>query len=768
MKSTDKIKKILEDTKEDDAKLSFQDSVAFYKSLIVSADLSEIRYADLISTFFLVCDEDVLLNKVFVDQKSFQVIASIVNSVDYYKKPNIRIIEDIFNKLCRTFGKAVRSSGGFSYDFDKIYNNFIETDLIKNVFLLIDDISNNYILDDFLISFICTTLKGISLLFDILNRFLKNDTEKAIRYIFHDSNLLILNEGTHLFVKFLTDKTIKSTTNDILVPSLLSFSHITREIEFKGFWTDLLTKVASRLNKIFDYKIIFNPTGDNTSFKYYSHKDFQLSEYIDSMIFLNSYNLAFQKSVGEQLLFDKDNNFSIFDCLGCNSLILRKFISSFEEDALFQPLLAGLLLGKNLIMFELMNKFLKFWITSHANGTSKHDFLSIADLIEVTMHKLKKNISDDYASLKDDPSKLINTCIDFLNGIAYEEARNIQVHYVYRKHVLKWAPKMQNFEELLFGQVFDYVKHQKIVQLQKGFWFYTENPLRSNLENPKVSYLIISDNQRDILIREFDVKTTDKPYFINNEIICDSVDPINHKGVRKPKTKTITISFSEIKRFTTEKNILSKSNKMGTNDHKDSTSLNSVDKSVSSDRITDTSISVSDDFKRRNSTDNAFIKSLDRQKVISIKAVNNKEEPLIEFFFINNEDSLIDDLKFLLYSYDHEKIPVHSKAKKADYSEFKVLYLDDIMDPNTVNSPHLTMMNNIIRDLTLATQEQIKTLIHVRYNIKMINLSVVDTNKSKDEKTDTELVNVDEHDSNEDDVYNFDTLISLSKNTYYA
>ena len=110
-------------------------------------------------------------------------------------------------------------------------------------------------------------------------------------------------------------------------------------------------------------------------------------------------------------------------------------------------------------------------------------------------------------------------CIRDSNSMSYRFARTLQLDSIKKEQYRTWSSSIASFDTMLSGQVHDYVRHQRLLQLQKGTWVYAENPLNSEAGTPKVYFLIVSDNHASLLAREFETQTNDSPYLFDNKIL---------------------------------------------------------------------------------------------------------------------------------------------------------------------------------------------------------------------------------------------------------
>lgn len=245
------------------------------------------------------------------------------------------------------------------------------------------------------------------------------------------------------------------------------------------------------------------------------YNDLHNIKFIESyhlVVFLKNPNLSFKKTLGEELLFGSAP-FPLYKAFFNVLIQLDQFLDSKKKDILSTLYHIAFLLSKDAFLYALMDKLLKMWVVSQ--GTTRTDMDSLLEIIPIMLDQIDK--STKFLS-NTSPHGSVSIALETLNNIDYGVARQLQLENIKEKHYKKWSNSIGAFDELLSGQVQDYVKHQKLLRLQKGAWVYSENPLDRQIRSPKVYFMVLSANQVNLLVREFPAKTEMTPYVEENQI----------------------------------------------------------------------------------------------------------------------------------------------------------------------------------------------------------------------------------------------------------
>lgn len=285
-----------------------------------------------------------------------------------------------------------------------------------------------------------------------------------------------------------------------------------------------------------------------------------LLQAFDIVVFLEDSNLSFKKTFTEQLLFG-DSPFPLYKASFHVTGALNNLFESLENEVDSKPHIVSFLLNKESLMYALMDRLLKTWVQSQ--GKTDQDMDSLLTLIPIILEHISRSLT---SSLNISYQSYLRLAVDIINSIDYNISRELQLDSIREVHYKKWSNC--DFDAMLSKQVNDYVHHQRLLQLQKGTWVYSSNPLDASIKFPKVYFMVLSADQINLLLREFPRKTEYEPFIEGNDIVT-STDKSQHPD----GSRTLIIPLNTIISF--ESKEISSSNKMP----KDSRLVNVIHKS---------------------------------------------------------------------------------------------------------------------------------------------------------------------------------------------
>jgi len=242
--------------------------------------------------------------------------------------------------------------------------------------------------------------------------------------------------------------------------------------------------------------------------------ELNLLQVLDVIVFLKEPDLTFKRIFIEHLLFG-GNPFPFYKAVSRISAELHEFFIQHQSEVKEKPYLISFIMNKESFLESIMKVQLKVWIES--GSKSKEDIESVFMLIPVLLEKLDEVLQAVYGTVPLD--ELPNIVNDFIKSIDYRKARDFQLVRMRRTQLDKWEKQMVEFDSILLNQVHDFVKNQRLIRLQKGVWVYSQNPTDTLLKVPKLYFTIISDNQSNLLVREFETKTETQPYVEGMKIV---------------------------------------------------------------------------------------------------------------------------------------------------------------------------------------------------------------------------------------------------------
>lgn len=249
-------------------------------------------------------------------------------------------------------------------------------------------------------------------------------------------------------------------------------------------------------------------------------QDFNLLQVSTLINFLDHTKTIFKETFREHLLFG-DNCFPLFKLIFRVSDDIQCFFNINKQSLKERPYLATFVLNKETLLYVLMNLELQMWISSEA--ASDEDIESLVILVPVILRQLDKEAT---SLIQNKPYEAFpEIVLEFLKSLDYEKVRQFQVEETKDLHERQWSPRVGEFDKVLTTHVYEFVKHQRLLSLQKGNWVFSENPLDPTNRNPAVYFIILSDNHSNLLVREFLTETEHTPQIHNNEIVvqeCDS------------------------------------------------------------------------------------------------------------------------------------------------------------------------------------------------------------------------------------------------------
>ncbi|SCV03537.1 LAMI_0H08944g1_1 [Lachancea mirantina] len=252
---------------------------------------------------------------------------------------------------------------------------------------------------------------------------------------------------------------------------------------------------------------------------------------IDLLLFLKDNNLGFRKKFLERLLFEEDQ-FPLIEASVMVSTAIARYCGAAIQDEASVEFAVSCILNKDLLIYTMLDKLLQFWIESSADD--KDDLESIFQLLSMFVFNAETKSGLNSSSLSDS--------IHNVNTLNYKALRKEQLKKIRDGHNQKWKKQIAQFDSMLSHQVVEYVRHQRLLQLHKGSWVYSENPLDPNIKQPKVYFIVLSDNQMNLLAKEFRYRVEDSPQVLGNEIAASS-------ETQSSKGKTIAIPLKKISKF---------------------------------------------------------------------------------------------------------------------------------------------------------------------------------------------------------------------------
>lgn len=513
--------------------LSVQQSKQCFELLKCVKDRNSSEFQAAFSLFVRECDDTVLYEEVVPAEDFWKILKE--TSTDMQPELLGVMLNHVFNLF---LSKDDENNSGFTALCDNMQSNY---NIMESILI-------NLSLHSLHINLVADTLKCISSFLKCSLLLAKYDLEKAVRILPAICFLLLeYNFPTVVTLLLAVDDLRPLIINDYL-PVKMKLAMFLSE--------NKMEKGSPELRERF-YRAIKNT---NVFFRCYEIEYGELTESLeeidtlsilqiyDTLSFLESSNSVFIKNFTEQLLF-KSSPFPFFQFIYKVSTEIQKFFNKFNENVDSKICLASHILNRETLLETLMCCLLRLWSESQAKTES--DKNSIIQLVPILLEKV-------YLSTKDTKIKrsesLFEIGIDILENVDHYTARMWQLEMIRSLHYEQWSDHIADFEGMLTNQVNDYVRHQRLLQLQKGTWVYAENPLDEEIENPRVYFIVVSDNHSNLLARRFHHKLDETPYVEDNLIWIKSESRAypNHDNTIVIPLKSIDFFVSKELRANTE------------------------------------------------------------------------------------------------------------------------------------------------------------------------------------------------------------------------
>lgn len=209
---------------------------------------------------------------------------------------------------------------------------------------------------------------------------------------------------------------------------------------------------------------------------------------MDLKIFLKDPNFTFKKRFHEELMMS--NHLRTFPLSLFIERCSKMWVKIFENKANYP------VLSYEFLIYNSMNICLNLWQETKAQIHSKTDIDKIFQL-------LYSNIEDYDADLAQ--GKSVEECLDETSTKHSSDMRHVQALQILEKFEERWLARFLEFNKELTEQVWKFVEEQRVVQLLKGSWVFTERFGESLFNasikpdpNSKYYYIALSPNRKSI------------------------------------------------------------------------------------------------------------------------------------------------------------------------------------------------------------------------------------------------------------------------------
>lgn len=233
---------------------------------------------------------------------------------------------------------------------------------------------------------------------------------------------------------------------------------------------------------------------------------------MDLKIFLKDSNMTFKKKFHEELMMsDHNRTFPLCSFIDkCTELWIEIFHSKNMYPNIFINILSW-----ELMIFYTMNSCLTLWQETNSKLQNIEDIEKIMLLIKDNIDLIENDLMIG--------EKNIEECLDLSN---YLMLRTNQISNLKLKESSSWNLSLNEFNKNLSLEVMDFVCEQRVIQLLKGSWVYTESfgevlmkqqskKLSSSMipNTSKYYFILLSPNRQYLYYKEFSEKTLVKPNY---------------------------------------------------------------------------------------------------------------------------------------------------------------------------------------------------------------------------------------------------------------
>ncbi|CDO94947.1 unnamed protein product [Kluyveromyces dobzhanskii CBS 2104] len=265
--------------------------------------------------------------------------------------------------------------------------------------------------------------------------------------------------------------------------------------------------------------------------------NFSVLQVLNVSFILRQHNLTFKKAFTEQLMF-RDHPLPLLEAVAKLSDVLWEYFEMTNltpGNALYKT---HMIFHTKELMSVLLGKMVTIW--GKTESETKEDFESLLQLIRILIRKADKVCLTQQESY-------VETFINVCDTSAYDDLRKLQVAEWREKQYNDWAEDIISFDEILQNQVQEFVRYQRLLLMQIGTWVYSENPIEAKGKLPKVSFIALSDNQMNLLTKEFKHKVEQTPTVEDNEIFTlDRSAVVDNKTIVIPLKNIVNIQTKQI------------------------------------------------------------------------------------------------------------------------------------------------------------------------------------------------------------------------------
>ncbi|KAI5965002.1 LMO1, partial [Candida theae] len=233
-------------------------------------------------------------------------------------------------------------------------------------------------------------------------------------------------------------------------------------------------------------------------------QNFSILLAMDLKIFLKDPNFTFKKRFHEELMMSEHSRtFPLSLFIAKTS---KMWIDIFEQRQKY-PNIVNSILNWELMIYYTMNNCLILWQETKSQN-NQVDIDKILQLLESYIDSFEEQLGG---------TKTIEECLDITSTRSGDDMRHNQALKISKEFTDKWNPRLVEFNQQLSKEVAQLVSEQRVVQLLKGSWVFTESfgeALFSSRKNPlssKYYYIVLSPNRKWIYFKDYSEKPSTKP-----------------------------------------------------------------------------------------------------------------------------------------------------------------------------------------------------------------------------------------------------------------
>lgn len=233
-------------------------------------------------------------------------------------------------------------------------------------------------------------------------------------------------------------------------------------------------------------------------------ENFSILLAMDLKIFLKDPNFTFKKRFHEELMMSEHSRtFPLSLFIAKTS---KMWIDIFEQRQKY-PNIVNSILNWELMIYYTMNNCLILWQETKSQN-NQLDIDKILQLLESSIDTFEEQLGGN---------KSIEECLDITSTRSGDDMRHNQASKISKEFTNKWNHRFTEFNQGLTKEVAQLVAEQRVVQLLKGSWVFTEafgEALFSSRKNPSSSkyyYIVLSPNRKWIYFKEYSEKPSTNP-----------------------------------------------------------------------------------------------------------------------------------------------------------------------------------------------------------------------------------------------------------------